>query len=135
MTGEAEISGTAGNIEGHNNFNVKANFENGQLHGDCYFNMTYRGGEFQLDQANFKEDRCVVSLNLSYDYAVLKFNEEIGFWLPDWTPPDVWYEVNEHNTFLNVARLLTLYPDLLDSDWSKKIKQATQLFTNVITEF
>lgn len=133
--GTAEMSGTAGDTGSVSNFNVKANFQNGQLHGDCTFNMTYSDGEFQLDQANFKDGRCVVSLNLSYDYAVLKFNEEVGFWLPTWSPPDVWYEFNEHNTFLNVARLLNLYPDLIDSDWSTKIKQATQLFTDIITEF
>jgi len=135
VTGLAEMEGIVEFREGKNNFQVHANFRDGQLNGDCDFSMTYGGGELQLDQAHFIDGECVASLDLSYDYAMLKFNKHVSLWLPEWSPPEVWYKVDEHNTFLNVTKLLNLYPDLISDNWNKKITIASQLFTYIDSGF
>lgn len=128
VTGLAEMVGTYTVSSGSSNFQVRANFLNSQLNGDCTFFMQYDDANIYLDQAYFMDGECIVSLNLSYDYAMLKFNKYSYLSLKTWEPAEVWYEFNEHNIFLSVPKLLNLYPDLLSTDWEEKVLAAKNLF-------
>lgn len=132
MAGPAEMNGV---IRG-DNFQVRANFLDGKLDGDCSFFLQYNAlvegrANIQLDQALFRDGQRVVSISLSYEYAILRFNDFASLDLPDWSPTDdVWYEVDKHNIFLDVPRLLNLYPALISSDWREKVTTAIRLFTD-----
>lgn len=136
-------------LEGHcdkGNFQLRANLrhynnQDSRLHGTATFllrnssdNNNINSSILSLQQADYTDGRCIVSLHLSYYGASLAFSDVCYFYLTPTDLPAVWQVVDDCNSHIDVDHLLKLYPELLTGDWRAKMVTAKKLFNGITLE-
>ena len=120
-----------------NKFRINANFDNGKLNGNYSVHLYHEHKLYELVQIYFHDDKPIVSISLSWKYAIMMYGpyltQQFSSNCNSNVSKLVWnYNSDDDDEYLDIEYLLDLIPELdVSSDWDIKISKAKEIFTTI----